>query len=272
MGRPRGVRTLDCVGKVFDLYQCGLSQGAIASGVGLDRGTVGQILREAGHGGYNYSFCSALSQHQKNVLVGTLLGDAALVLGSPTYNPQLVLGHGPEQRDYLIWKAAQLGDLFLKKNPRQYNHLTGYVSYHLESRRHPMLRFYYDLFYSRPAAECGPHVYKKQLTHQLLDLVNDEVLAIWWCDDGAILRRGADTTRQDLMRWVLGALTLREYEAALQLFRNRGFSPKMDHCAKANAVVLRFNVEESKRLAWCIYPFVPGCMRYKLGKVQHGRD
>lgn len=264
----RSYRTERTRDQVFALHNQGLSQVKIAAQTGLHRQTVKQLLYEEGYDtSYNYKFMGALTEHQHNVLIGTLLGDGHIARGKENWSPQLALAHGPVQREYLIWKAAQLYPLFTSLEPREYKHKNGNVSYHMNSRRTPLLLKFYDLFYSRPDEERTKSVYKKKITQKLLDLVNDEVMAIWYCDDGSTLLRHEDFGRRDSMRLVVGAVTEEEYSLVLKMFTDKGYSPVLDHRKKVNAVVLRFNVEDSERLAKLLAPFVPQCMRYKLGRI-----
>lgn len=244
----------------------GLSQRAIGKELGCNQASVSNYLRKNGLGGYSYSYWDNPTDHQKNLLLGSLLGDGNLTLMEFGHNPFLQFCHGLPQKDYLIWKAEQFGKLFTHTKPNEYLKDDGNWVVSVSSRCHPWLKTYYDRFYVRPDSECTEHIYKKMVTEKILADVNDEALAIWWCDDGSAQRFNGSLGRRDAILWCLGAMTEGEYELVEYWFQNQGYNPtRKNWLDDGNSVQLRFSADESEDIVNRILPYIPSCMRSKLG-------
>jgi len=254
---------------VMALHSRGLSQMKIASTTGVNRWNIRCVLRERGISGRNYKYFTELTEYQKNVLVGTLLGDGNLHVNKHGRNPYLGWGHGPNQRDYLVWKAKQFGKLFNKNEPSVYVDKDGDVLYQLSSRCHPLLTGYYDLFYSRPDSECTKHIHKKRITPEILDRVTDQALAIWWCDDGSVERNSRRSSgSRDAIKIYLGGMAGSDYELVESWFCDRGYrTTRNSWMTDGNKVVLRFSVDSTETLMEKILPYIPVCMYPKVGSL-----
>jgi len=261
--------------EVLVLHQQGLPQSQIAIRVGVSIKTVCNWLRKQGIYGWNYKYFTSFNDHQKDVLLGTLMGDGYLGLDDSRNqaNPRLEWGHGPKQRDYLIWKAEQFGRLFNKAIPHPYVNKDGNLSFRLSSRMHPLFKPYHDLFYSRPDDEVTAHIHKKRITPEILDRVTDQALAIWWCDDGTMFRNSRRGGRcRDAAAMALGALTVSEYELVESWFRDQGYDTTRNHWLTddTNCVTIRLSVESTELFVSRIIPHIPDCIRFKLGIFANG--
>lgn len=213
----------------------------------------------------NYSYFGSLNQEQQSVLVGTLLGDGCLQLRGTTY-PRLKLGHCERQKEYLSWKVEMFGTLFSSSVLKPYNTKYGSVEFHTCSRTHPVFMSYWSLFYSRPASECTKHVLKKRITEQVLNLVDDLALAVWFCDDGYLeQRRHITVGSRPAALLYLGGVTPFEHDLVLNWIKNKGFVVNQIHRKGEhdNYEALRFSVESTEDFIKRISRYVPRCMAYK---------
>lgn len=119
-----------------------------------------------------------LTPRQRSVLIGTLMGDGHLWMGKKSKVPSLHLGHGTNQREYLIWKAQQFGALFSRLEPYEYerSNFAG-KQFHLASRCHSSLSPYRQLFYPQG---------QKVVTPEILSSIDELALAVWYADDGTL--------------------------------------------------------------------------------------
>jgi len=109
-----------------------------------------------------------LSERQKNILVGSMLGDGYLV--KTTGGFAFRVNHGLAQKAYLDWKYEELRD-FVNSPPRQSN-----KCYYFRTVTH---EFFYELrlvFYEDK---------RKKLPSQFEKLVSPLALAVWIMDDGS---------------------------------------------------------------------------------------
>lgn len=217
----------------------------------------------------NFGFFGSLTQSQRSVLLGTVLGDGHIECSRNMRNPLLRWSHGEKQRDYLIWKARQFGSLFGKIEPSRYQRRSGNWEVQLTSRCHPVLREFHELFYSRPAAECTVSVHKKRITSEILDQVDDLALAVWWADDGTINRneRGPDHHGRDSLALCAGGLTEPEYLLIQGWLEGFGVETRLWHEVGQNSVKIHLDADDSELLVRRMGKFIPDCMKSKLGTL-----
>jgi hypothetical protein len=250
---------------IWKMHADGHSHREIAKTIGFSPENTSYYLRKRGFKTnprrYHDFFQGLFSQHQKDVLLGTLLGDAHLDLTSSDeqINPRLQFGHGPEQYEYLMWKVAQFGELFKEKTPRKYFSEGGNAEHYLiHSRCHPLLKEYYNQLFIRPDAECNEHVHKKMVTTTIFDQVTDKALAIWWCDDGTYENTGIPVL-------VLGALTEDEYCLIMNWASERWHVTRWNHPTRNS---IRLRLPTPANFVSRIAPHVPKCMYYKFLKLK----
>jgi hypothetical protein len=120
-----------------------------------------------------------LSLRQKSILVGTILGDGYLQK-TGAKNARLRLEHGFKQKEYLLWKSKELGNLFQGKLVylKRIHPLSRktYRYFRHQSQASPILGKLRNIFY--PAGRKAiPDNIEKFLYSPL-------VLAVWYMDDG----------------------------------------------------------------------------------------
>jgi hypothetical protein len=140
------------------------------------------IPREAGRITYSTEIRDlkkrlSLSDYQRSVVVGSLLGDANLTANWSKTNFSLQIAHSIKQKDYVAWKYEVLRDWFLSP-PRYY---ARNQSLTIKTISHPEITQLAKLFY------CNS---RKVLPDNVIDIIRDPIsLAVWFMDDGNIIRR-----------------------------------------------------------------------------------
>ena len=122
---------------------------------------------------------SGLTNEQKNLILGTLLGDGTIE--KEWRNPRLRIAHSLTQKEYLFWKYDILRSIAAREPyivKYKKHHQTGriYSSWYFSTRAIPELDFYYQLFY-----QDG----RKVISENLINHFNQPLsLAVWLMDDG----------------------------------------------------------------------------------------
>jgi len=127
----------------------------------------------------NYKKTLKLSEIQRQILVGTLLGDGCLGTQNKGRTYRLKVEHSIVQKDYVEWKYKVLAKFTLSK-PQIHKHLSyGLIrkTYCFSTLSHGSLRFYGQQFY-RYGKKVIPRLIGKMLTPL--------ALAVWFMDDGSI--------------------------------------------------------------------------------------
>jgi LAGLIDADG DNA endonuclease family protein len=110
----------------------------------------------------------SLSDEQRSLIVGTLLGDGAMRC---KVNALIEINHSAEQKTYVDWKYQQLAEL-VGTPPKPRNGNGGRVAYRSTTRSLPVLTPYFRAFYPE-GKKVVPYVTLTPLA-----------LAVWFMDDG----------------------------------------------------------------------------------------
>lgn len=117
----------------------------------------------------------SLSEIQKSVLFGTLMGDGCLIPTADGKNYRLQIEHGDRQKKYVFWKYGIFKGFVVSK-PKYIETLSSWRFRTISHREFRQLRriFYRD----------G----KKILPKKLDFLLDPLTLAVWFMDDGSLAR------------------------------------------------------------------------------------
>ena len=181
----------------------------------------------------------SLSDVQRSIVVGTLLGDGAMRCKA---NALLEINHSVHQQTYVDWKFRHLAE-FVSTPPRQRLGNGGRVAYRFVTRSLPELTPYYRLFYMA-GRKVAPQL-------ELTPLA----MAVWLMDDGSKSRRAL-------------YLNTQQFDVACQnvllgLLRDQwGIDGTLNRDKTYHRI--RLSVVGSARLVELVAPFVLPEFRYKL--------
>lgn len=186
-----------------------------------------------------------MTDRERSVILGSLLGDGSLSRpASANANALFQEGHGARQRDYLLWKAAELE----RFTPHVREYRGGSVVV-LTTPNDPALTIWRRLAY--PEGRKSPH--------NILPYCDDLATAIWFMDDGNLAKRGEF--------YVLStcSFTIEEHEEMVSWFHERyGVEPTIFSYRKGKYLSLRFRQSDSWTLAERMAPLFHPSMAYKL--------
>ncbi len=140
------------------------------------------IPREAGRTTYSREIRDlkkrlSLSDYQRSVVIGSLLGDSNLTHNWSKTNYAIQVAHSKKQEAYVLWKYQVLKDWILSK-PRYYarnNSIT------IKTISHPEITQLAGHFYPK-----GVKILPANLDKILSDPV---ILSVWFMDDGNVIKR-----------------------------------------------------------------------------------
>lgn len=150
------------------------------------------------------------------------------------------------------------------REPSFYKKQDGSVFYKMSSRAHPSLTEFHSLLYSRPDAECSKHVLKKRITPEILSMVDDLALAIWWADDGSFKRWETVGGTRVSVTLLVGAMTDLEYDLIQGWLEGFGYSVRCKQDPwKGNCVEFFLGVDDSELFASRVSGYLPDCLETK---------
>jgi recombination protein RecA len=184
----------------------------------------------------------SLSEVQRAIVVGTLLGDGAMRCKA---NALLEINHCMNQREYVDWKFSQLSELV--RTPPQSRQGNGKrIAYRFVTRSPPELTPYYRTFYG-PAGKRVPEVVLSPLS-----------LAVWFMDDGCRSRRAVYLNTQQF--------ALADQHRLLDMLQVQW---KLDGTLNRDKTYyrIRLSVDATSRFAELIKPHLLPMFLYKLPQV-----
>jgi hypothetical protein len=189
----------------------------------------------------------ALTDRQRELVLGSLLGDGYMVAPSAA-TAAFCESHSIKQSAYLHWKGDILGPHVssysptIKRDGDKVYHgerLTGVASTHM--------REWYDLFYPAPERK---RVFPSDLYKRLTPLA----LAVWLMDDGGLMAH-----YHPRITFGLDPLSLKR---AIRAIRRLGLTPKAQP-DKCGTHTITFPGQDREFYS-LVSPHVPDCMSYKL--------
>jgi LAGLIDADG DNA endonuclease family len=186
----------------------------------------------------------SLTQLQRSIIIGTILGDGYLRIVSGKKNALLEVNHSFSQKEYVDWKYAMLQTV-CKSGPKSRKSNGTRIAYRFNTKQHPEMTTLFRAFYGE-----GKKRIPKNLT---LDPV---MLAVWFMDDGSRCRASdvylntQQFVQEDQER--LQAM-LAEFQVESSLNKDKEY--------------LRIRIKKSSipHLHEIISPYIIPSMTYKLG-------
>jgi len=191
----------------------------------------------------------AIEGKLQSLLVGSMLGDGRLV--HRTHATHYTENHAADQRAYLEWKAALWGSWAKPDAIKPVTWTTNgkkYQGFRFNTVGHADLNPWRELFYADTQKGW------KRVVPEVVALVDEFALTIWYLDDGCAawwpdITFGADPASR---------------QVALAIFDKFGLSPRWQS-KKGNTGEFHMEREDTAhRFLDIIRPHVPPCMTYKL--------
>lgn len=114
----------------------------------------------------------SLTQEQKSIITGSLLGDGYLRIVSGRKNAFLEVNHSILEKDYVDWKYQELRNL-VKSPPKARDGEGGRIAYRFFTKQHPEITKLYQEFYQG----------REKIIPNLK--LNPLIMAVWFMDDGS---------------------------------------------------------------------------------------
>lgn len=192
-----------------------------------------------------------LSSNQKDILIGTILGDAYLQKTGEK-NARLRLEHGINQKDYLFWKVKKLAQFFQGKPTyiERIHPLNGrtYKYWRHQSQSGPFLGKLRKLFYRNGT---------KKIPENIEKLLTPQSIAVWYMDDGYYYAR-------DRCSYLyLGNVMREDAQRICEVFRAK-FNLKCRVLAKKKGFAVYFPPSEVIKLKSLLNSYIIDLFKYKF--------
>jgi len=198
---------------------------------------------------------SRISQVQREVIIGSLLGDGSLIKKASTQFPSFQERHCLAQRDYLQFKADVLENLSYPRDVREYNageegFNVGQQMVEWRTNCHPELLPLHETFYATGERRFPARVWEE------LTLLS---LAIWFQDDGAgFIAKGNVDPTINIAACSMTPEELDNAAAAIERLTGVRFNVYYD-----DGYLVKQGVETHKFIL-AVAPYIHPVMQYKL--------
>ena len=185
----------------------------------------------------------SLTQEQKSIIIGSLLGDEYLRIIAGRKDAFLEINHSISEKDYVDWKYQKLKNL-VKSPPKARKGKGKRIAYRFFTKQHPEITKLYQKFY-QDGKKIVPEL-------QLVPLM----IAVWFMDDGS--KCGKDyylnCQRFDrLSQKRLMEMLRKQYGILVSLNRDKEYYR------------IRIRRESQEKLKRLIEKYLIPSMKYKLG-------
>jgi hypothetical protein len=194
-----------------------------------------------------------LNRKQKEILVGTVLGDGCISL-KESGSARLYIAQCNAQKDYLFWKRDEFQPFF-PREPIRDEKITekGFhsVMWDCSSITHPDFKEFYNLFYFDGV---------KQVKYHLKEYLTPLSLAVLYMDDGSRSQDKRSIISSDAFSIESNTTLARIFKENFDLDCNvRPFTRN-----GKNYCDIGFNRINSKKLYNIVYPYMLDCLKYKI--------
>jgi hypothetical protein len=186
----------------------------------------------------------SLTQFQKSVVVGSLLGDGYIRIVPGRKDAFLEINHSSSQREYVDWKYDVLSSIS-RSAPKERKGNGRRIAYRFTTRQMPEMTYLMYLWYQK-----GKKVVPTNL------VLNPTTLATWFMDDGSMCRESdvyLNTQQFDLFSQGVLVEKLRQVGLHTTLNKDKQYQR------------IRFLKSSIPLLKEIISPHIIPSMKYKLG-------
>lgn len=210
-----------------------------------------------------------LTQQQRDLLVGTLLGDASLqtVTEGRTWRYRAI--HKAEQKPYLNHKFDIMKE-YCSSEPKPnnvYDKRTKkvYERWYFNTTVHPSLRFFGNMFYTYDK-KTGRMV--KDVPVKIEKFLTPAAVAYWYMDDGSLKWPGNSNGMRICTESFSVDGVLRLERALKNLYGIKATHTEKNKMVQGQKVLvglrLSINEEQSAAFRELIKPYLLDCMKYKV--------
>lgn len=244
--------------KLVELYtEKHLTMFEIAQIYNVDRSTISNKLKQfeidsnPSQRKYRILKATPLLKEQKEMIIGSVLGDASVIINGRRKNAYFKVSHCEKQKEYILWKKSILGNLV--NNINKYEDKRGNsIMYGFHTISHQELNIFRRMFY-----ENNKKVVKDEIGLYLTPLG----LATWFMDDGSKSGRGNNYRLS-----TDGFSKEDNFKLKHMLKANFNFNAKVLEYSRNDRkyYYIFFNKRNAINMTEIIEPYVVDCMKYKL--------
>jgi len=188
--------------------------------------------------GNKESYSKTIPENVKQILLGSMLGDAGLQKINKNGNAIFRESHSLKQEDYLLWKEKVLSNFFGKFKIYYYQN-RGNIS--ISSKVHPFFTELHKIFY--------PNTTRKIRPIEALNQLKPLGLAVWYMDDGGLKSRGC----------LIAIKNKKDKEIVKE---------KLKEIFNLNVTIHKncvyFNIKEANKFRKLIKPYIHANLKYKI--------
>lgn len=199
----------------------------------------------------SYKQTLKLTKRQREIIVGTILGDGHLETSNNGRTYRLKTEHALSQKAYVDWLYAELKD-WVRTKPQIKEQLVNnkmFSKYWFNTYAHGSLRFYGQQFYKQ----------KKKIVPKLIyKWLTPLSLAVWFMDDGSIKSKVHKARIINTQ-----SFTKAEVELLIKTLQdNFGLQSKLRKQPEGYQIMIL--AESAEKFAQIIGPYLHDSMKYKL--------
>ena len=215
----------------------------------------------------------ALTKKQKDIILGTLLGDG--YLNKRGTNIRLQLVHGPEQAEYIKFKYDNLKNICTERGLKfetfndKYSPTGKKHCWNFYTHKHEYLEFLYEKIYPNN---------KKQISEEILEKLTPLSLAIWLCDDGSLQKRKGKIRKDGSQIYIGARFIICTYSKNINI--EKLICKKLKEIFNLNFSIqkhydnfrLSCTTQEFKKLVEIVNPYIIDSMKYKFDTSFLGKN
>lgn len=194
---------------------------------------------------------NSLSSRQREIIIGSLLGDGRLERRSRKITARFRVHHSWDQRAYVDWKYQELKNI-VSTSPKK-------ITWYDEKRDIRNVAYYFHTLTLKALGELHTMFYRKdekRVPEEIVDFLTPLVLAVWIMDDG-------NYSKESL---VLNTHSFPEKdERILQKGLKRKYGVTTSRIKDRDAYKIRVASYSWPKLRSVVEPYIIPEMKYKLG-------
>lgn len=198
-----------------------------------------------------YKKSLVVTKHQRDILIGLLLGDGCLEVLPKGDSARLKLEYSGKQKAYVDWLYETFQSWTHSKPKQKITHAFGktYTKYWFTTLSSPIFKEYFDLFYRD---------HRKVIPSTIGELLTPIGLAVWFMDDGS-------TKSKESRGRILCTHAFSQKEVLLlcDVLKEKFFLEATPRKQK-DGTEIYISGHSSTQLRNLIEPYVVSSMRYKL--------